>query len=113
MVFGLLFAGATLFAVVARESRVGFAVAIALTALIGGFLSGGLRTARVAAPVLDHIRIVELTGFIEEMDLRRSGARFVLRVASAEGLDRRSDARARQAHDEAGAAGCRRRFRRR
>ena len=84
---GLLFAGAALFAIVARRSRVSFAVAIALTALSGGFLSGGLRTARVAAPVLDHVRIVELTGFIEEMDLRRSGARFVLRVASAEGLD--------------------------
>ena len=64
----------------------------------GGFLSGGLRTARVAAPVLDHIRIVELTGFIEEMDLRRSGARFVLRVASAEGLDPAATPVARPAH---------------
>ncbi|HEY8031134.1 MAG TPA: hypothetical protein VIF02_01835, partial [Methylocella sp.] len=27
-----------------------------------------------------------LTGFVEEVDLRRAGARFVLRVASAEGL---------------------------
>ena len=84
---GVLFACTALFAVLARKRPAGFGVAIALTALSGGFLSGGLRTARVAAPVLDRIRIVELTGFIEEMDLRRSGARFVLRVASAEGLD--------------------------
>lgn len=83
----LLFAAATLLAVVLRRRPLGFAVAIAFAALFGGFLAGGLRTARVAAPVLDRLRIVELTGFIEEMDLRRSGARFVLRVASADGLD--------------------------
>ena len=41
---------------------------------------------RVAAPVIDKIRIVTLQGYIEEMDFRRNGARFLLRVHSAEGL---------------------------
>jgi hypothetical protein len=45
---------------------------------------GGI--ADVAAPALDKIRIVTLEGFIEEMDFRRNGARFLLRVHSAEGL---------------------------
>ena len=39
----------------------------------------GLRTARVAAPVLDRIRIVKLEGFVEEVDLRPVGARMVSR----------------------------------
>ena len=53
---------------------------IALAALSAGFLSMGLRTARVATPVLDHIRIVKLKGFVEEVDLRSVGARLVLSV---------------------------------
>ena len=35
---------------------------------------------------LPRLGIGFLTGFVEEVDLRRAGARFVLRVASAEGL---------------------------
>ena len=54
--------------------------------VFAGELSAALRTARVAAPVLDKIRIVTLQGLIEEMDFRRNGARFLLRVHSAEGL---------------------------
>ncbi len=45
-----------------------------------------LRTARVAAPVLDRIRIVSLTGYVEEVDLRPVGARMVIAVASADGM---------------------------
>jgi competence protein ComEC len=54
-----------------------------LCALFAGELSASLRTARVAAPIVDRTRIAILEGFIEEMDFRRSGARFVLRVHSA------------------------------
>ena len=50
----------------------------ALAALAAGFLSMGLRTARVATPVLDHVRIVKLQGFVEEVDLRPVGARLVI-----------------------------------
>ncbi|CCJ05485.1 ComEC/Rec2 family competence protein [Methylocystis sp. SC2] len=50
-----------------------------------GFASGAWRTARVAAPIVPRVGVGELTGFVEEVDLRRAGARFILRVASAEG----------------------------
>src|SRR5579863_4165830 len=64
----------------ARRRRFAFAILIGLAALLAGFVSAGLRTQRVATPVLDHIRIVKLRGTIEELDLRRVGARLVLRV---------------------------------
>ena len=53
---------------------------LAVAALAAGFLSMGLRTQRVATPMLDHIRIVELQGYVEEVDFREVGARFILRV---------------------------------
>ncbi|MGB6177001.1 MAG: competence protein ComEC, partial [Methylocella sp.] len=77
-------------AYLARANRVAFFFLCGFCAVFAGELSAALRTARVAAPVLDKIRIVALQGFIEEMDFRRNGARFLLRVHSAEGL----------AHDE-------------
>ena len=73
----LLF-GALAFA--SRHRRLAFALLVGACALSAGFLSMGLRTARVAAPVLDHIRIVKLQGFIEEIDIRPVGARLILRV---------------------------------
>ena len=45
-----------------------------------------LRTARVAAPVLDRIRIVSLQSSVEEVDLRTVGARMVIGVVSADGM---------------------------
>ena len=45
-----------------------------------------LRTARVAAPVVDRIRSVSLQGFVEEVDLRTVGARMVIGVVSADGM---------------------------
>jgi len=78
-----------LFAALAFLSRarpVAFALMLALAALFAGFLSMSLRTARVAAPVLDRIRIVELTGFVEEVDLRSVGARLIIAMDDAEGM---------------------------
>jgi competence protein ComEC len=69
-----------------RRRPFAFALSLGLAALLAGFCAGGWRSARVAAPILDHVRIVHLTGFIEEMDFRPVGARFVLRVASAKEL---------------------------
>jgi competence protein ComEC len=63
-----------------RRRRLPFALLVGACALSAGFLSMGLRTARVAAPVLDHVRIVKLQGFVEEIDFRRIGARLILRV---------------------------------
>jgi competence protein ComEC len=76
-----LLAGAL--AVVTRRRRLAFALCVGLCALFAGFFSMGFRTARVAAPVLDHIRSVSLKGFVEEIDFRRAGARLVLRVEDA------------------------------
>ena len=85
----------------AREARAASPWRLASRRSPAASSSGGLRTARVAAPVLDISAIVDITGFVEEVDLRRSGARFVLRVASAEGLDPAATPRACQAHDAA------------
>src|SRR5271155_3198666 len=56
---------------------------LAAAALAAGFLSMGLRTARVATPVLDRVRIVKLQGYVQEVDLRPQGARLVIAVANA------------------------------
>jgi len=74
------------FASRARPAALGLWLAFA--ALSGGFLSMSLRTARVAAPVLDRIRILSLQGFVEEVDLRPIGARMVIAVVSAQGMPR-------------------------
>jgi competence protein ComEC len=73
----LVFAGLAWFS---RARPFALGLWIALAALAAGFLSMGLRTQRVITPVLDHIRIVSLKGFVEEMDLRTVGARLVLAV---------------------------------
>jgi competence protein ComEC len=75
-----------LLAYLARANRIAFFLLCGLCALFAGELSAALRTARVAAPVIDKIHIATLEGFIEEMDFRRTGARFLLRVHSATGL---------------------------
>jgi competence protein ComEC len=53
---------------------------IGAAALCAGFLSTGLRIARVETPMLDRIRIVKLAGFVEEVDFRTVGARLVIAV---------------------------------
>lgn len=67
-----------------RARRLPFALAAGLAAVAAGFLAQGWRTARVAAPVIARPLVAEVTGFVEQVDLRRSGARFVLRLTSAE-----------------------------
>jgi competence protein ComEC len=82
-------AAAALFGMLAfvlRGRRSAFAIALCLCCFCLGLLSAGWRTARVAAPVLDHIQVITLEGFIEEMDFRQTGARFLLRPVKAEGL---------------------------
>ncbi|MCX7900147.1 MAG: ComEC family competence protein, partial [Methylocystis sp.] len=73
-------------AVIARDNAAPRAIFLALACVAAGFASGAWRAARVAAPVLPRVGVGDLTGFVEEVDLRRAGARFILRVASAEGL---------------------------
>jgi len=59
----------------AREKRGAFALFVTLAAISAGFISAGWKRARVAAPVLDRIRVTTVTGFVELMDYRRQGAR--------------------------------------
>ncbi len=77
------------FVVAAWRTRAvpGFHIPLLLLACVsGGFFSSVWRAARVDAPILTRIGVGQLTGFVEELDYRRTGARFVLRVSSAEGL---------------------------
>jgi len=66
-----------------RQKRGAFALFVALAAVSAGFVSAGWKSARVAGPVLERIRVTTVTGFIEQMDYRRQGACFVMRLASA------------------------------
>ena len=71
-----------------RQRPAPYALSVGCAAILFGFASASLRTAEVSAPTIDRIQIVNLTGFIEEIDPRARGARFLLRVAEAEGLDK-------------------------
>ncbi len=84
----LVLLGLAALACVAARARPGpFGLSLTVLALVGGFVSAELRARAVATPMLDRIRIVKLTGTIEEVDLHPAGARFLLAVESAEGLD--------------------------
>jgi len=83
--FGTLAAVALLAFLTRRHARA-HALFLALAFVAAGFGAGAWRTARVAAPVVPRVGVGDLTGFVEELDLRPAGARFILRVASAEGF---------------------------
>ena len=69
-----------------RARPVPFVLAVGIAALVGGLAATSLRIAWVAAPVLDRLRIAEVTGFVEEVDTRASGARMLVRPRTIEGL---------------------------
>lgn len=79
----LVFAAA---AFVVRTRPVACAVALALACFAAGHASMSLRIARVAAPVVSRLTIANVTGFVEQVDHRREGARIVLRLTSADGI---------------------------
>ncbi len=54
---------------------------------MAGFVAAELRARTVATPMLDRIRILHLTGTIEEVDRRPEGSRFLLSLAETGGLD--------------------------
>jgi competence protein ComEC len=82
----LLMAACAALAWVCRARPLALGLWVGFAALFAGFLSMGLRTARVETPVLDHVRIVNLRGFVEEVDIRPVGARFILGVVDAGSL---------------------------
>lgn len=83
---GVALTVAALLAFVTRRHARAHALFLVAAFICAGFASATWRAARVHAPVLPRAGVGELTGFVEEVDLRRAGARFILRVASAEGL---------------------------
>ncbi len=83
----LLLAASAAACVVLRARPGPLGAALVALALAFGFVSAELRARWVATPMLDRIRIVKLTGWVEEVDLRPAGARVLLAVAGADGLD--------------------------
>ena len=83
----LLLAAALLAAVGSRGRPVRLGLAAGAVALVAGFVSAELRARAVATPMLDRIRIVKLTGTVEEVDLRPAGARLLIAVEGVDGLD--------------------------
>jgi competence protein ComEC len=59
---------------------------IAFAAAFAGFAAGVWRTADVAAPMLDRIRVGKISGFVESVEARDAGARLVLLVTDIAGL---------------------------
>jgi competence protein ComEC len=65
------------------------ALLVGLAALAAGQFCGGWRAARIDAPVLDRTFVGEVAGFVEEVDDRPRGARFLLRVSEAQNVPAR------------------------
>ena len=75
-----------LLAVLLRQ-RPAAAAALAMVALcFAGFALTAWRTASVAGPILDRVRFVTATGFVETVEARDRGSRIVLRVTSMDGV---------------------------
>ena len=81
-----LFVSLALLAVFSRARARVFLPLVLGAAVSAGFLSATWRASRVDAPIIPRLGIGAITGFVEEVDLRRAGARFIIRVASAEGF---------------------------
>lgn len=81
-----IFAVTAAAAALLRAHRRASLLFLVLACVSGGFFAAVWRAARVDAPVVPRPGVGFLTGFVEELDLRRSGARFIVRVSSAEGL---------------------------
>ena len=83
------------------------ALSLGALALVAGFVSAELRARAVATPMLDRVRIVKIAGRVDEVDVRPSGARFVLTVTDPGDLKpapRRVRLTARRADDLAAGA---------
>lgn len=64
--------------------------------LVSGMAAGAMRTAFVAAPVLDRARSATITGLVESVEHRENGLRLVLRLREMSGVRQdRMPARAR------------------
>ncbi len=64
-----------------RRQPLAFSLSLGALALVAGFVAAELRARAVATPMLDRIRILHLTGTIEEVDRRPEGSRFLMSIA--------------------------------
>ena len=85
-IVGLFTLICSVLAFLARDRRGLCALLIGLAALGAGEFFGAWRASRVDAPVLSRVFVGELAGFVEEVDYRVQGARFLLRLTEAQGL---------------------------
>ncbi len=76
----------------ARLRASAFLLLCGFCAFFAGELSAAWRSARVAAPIIDSMTIGVVEGFIEQMDFRRAGARFILTGSFDRGPCARGDA---------------------
>lgn len=65
-------------AYVFRQKTTIFIILVAICAVFIGFAASVIRTLSVAAPVLDRMRIGQLTGFVETVEKRGGGSRIVV-----------------------------------
>ncbi len=69
----------------ARRGR-GAAPLLVVALLVSGTAAGAMRTAFVAAPVLDRARSATITGLVESVEHRENGLRLVLRLREMSGI---------------------------
>lgn len=74
-------------AIALRRRLVALHVCLALAAAFAGFAAATWRTAAIATPILDRMRIGQLSGYVESVEARDAGARLVLLVTAIAGVE--------------------------
>ncbi len=82
---GLVFAGLA-WRAWAQERVIAARGFLAMAFLFAGFACAAVRTLTVTAPTLERATNAKVTALVEAIDMRPSGARLLLRVASIEGV---------------------------
>jgi competence protein ComEC len=80
----LVFAG---LAALLRRRRAASLACIGVAAVFAGFGAAVWRTATIAAPMLDRVRVGQLSGFVESVETRDAGARLVVLVTGIAELE--------------------------
>lgn len=74
-------------AALSRARRPVMLACVGLAAIFAGFGAAAWRTATIAAPMLDRMRVGQLTGFVESVEARDAGARLVILVTGIAGVE--------------------------
>lgn len=70
-----------------RRRPLALRICLAIAAIFAGFASATWRTAMVTAPILDRMRVGQVSGFVESVEARDAGARLVMLVTGIAGLE--------------------------